>query len=354
MKKLVVFLLLFLAPLSIYSQTLSGTVEFFVNTDIMIKNEDYYRYFNEIVPKIREDANKIDHVSLIGSASPEGSKKRNNYLARRRADVIYSYLSNLVPKDKIIINNDPELFLFKTGCKRDDYDKQRGAYIEVHFKKQEILPPPIKKDTVYIRDTVRYIKIDTVWIKEKPKIIPILAVKTSLVSDLLATPNIQAEVYTHLWGLSFEFDYTFPWWHKDEGCFYYQVLNGTVGIRKYLNNQYTGHWLGIYGNSAVYDICFWNKDKGWQGELYGVGLGYGYVFRDKRYPRLKFEPYIRIGWFRSKFDTYHISQPWNEKYYYNWTSRASEFVPRRFSMNYFGPTEIGFNLTFDLICVRKY
>jgi len=355
MKKLIVFLLLFLAPLSVYSQTLSGTVEFYVNTDTMIKNEDYYRYLNEIVPKIKEDVDKIDHISLIGSASPEGNKKRNIYLANIRADKIYSYISDLVPKDKIIINNDYELFLSKTGCERIDYEKQRGAYIEVYFKKPDIPSHPVKKDTVFIRDTIRYYKIDTVWLKVKPKQFPILAIKTNVASDAILTPNIQAELYTWLWGLSLEFDYTFPWYHKDyDKYFYYQILNGTAGIRKYFNNKYTGHWIGIYANTAIYDICFWNKDKGWQGEVYGAGIGYGYVFQSKKYPRFKFEPYIRLGWFNTKFDTYHVSQPWNEKYYYNWYSRASDFVPRRFNMNYFGPTEIGINITFDLICVRKY
>ena len=255
------------------------------------------------------------------------------------------------------IVNDYEFFLEKTGYDRKIRKKLRAVYIEIQLKKNpEIITQidtlyikDILRDTVYIDNTV----IDTVYMK--PELIPILGLKTNLTGDMLMTPNIQAEIYTHLWGLSLEFEYSFPWWNKDyDTYFYYRLLNGKTGIRKYLNNEYTGHWIGIYANTAIYDICLFNKDKGYIGDLYGVGLGYGYVFQNKKHPRVKFEPYIRAGWFNTKFDTYHASQPWNDRYYYNWYQRASEYVPRRFNMNYFGPTEIGFNFTFDLICSRKY
>lgn len=354
-KYLISFLLFFLAGGVVRGQTITGTVEFYVNTNSIIKNENYSRFINEIVPIVKEDSSKINQIILIGSASPEGNKQRNRHLANIRADKIYSYFKDAIPAYKINIINDYNLFLRKTGLSEKDWKKLRATYIEVHFKEPE-LP---RVDTVYIKETIR----DTIYITEtvrdtvyiKSKLIPILAIKTNLASDILATPNVQGELYTHLWGLSLEFDYTFPWWYKDyDSYFYYQILNGSAGIRKYFNNKYTGHWIGIYANTAVYDLCFWNKDKGWQGEVYGAGIGYGYVFKSKEYPRIKFEPYIRLGWFNTKFDTYHASQPWNEKYYYDWTLRAEDFIPRRFKMNYFGPTEIGFNITFDLICLRKY
>lgn len=364
MKKILIILLILLSCVSLYSQEnitsdrISTTIEFVVNTNTFIINDHYNNYINEIVPFIKNNSKDIENILLIGCASPEGNKERNRYLANIRADKIYSYISDIIPKESINIINDYNLFLNKTGYDESDYKKLRATYIEIQLKKKEI---KYKTDTIYIKekfiDTVYVYNniIDTIYIKTKPKIVPILAVKTNLTSDLIATPNIQAELYTWLYGLSFEFDYTFPWYHKDyDKYFYYQILNGTFGIRKYLNNQYTGHWFGIYGNTAIYDLCFWNKDKGWQGEVYGCGLSYGYVFQNKKYKRIKFELFIRIGWFNTKFDTYHASQPWNEKYYYDWYLRASDFVPRRFNMNYFGPIEIGFNFTFDLICVRKY
>lgn len=364
MKKLICIILIFLScVLSSYAQDsnnciISSTVEFVVNTNDFIHNENYDKFITETIHFINKNSEDIENILLIGCASPEGNKNWNKYLANIRADKIKLFLKGVIPNYKIEVINDYNLFLEKTGLDESDYRKLRATYIEIHLKKPKIVT---QTDTIYIKETFRdtiYISEsfrDTIYIKQKPDIIPILAIKTNVVSDILATPNVQAELYTWLWGLSLEFDYTFPWWKKDyDSYFYYQLLNGTAGIRKYFNNKYTGHWIGIYANTAIYDFCFWNKDKGWQGELYGAGIGYGYVFQNKKYPRIKFEPFIRIGWFNTKFDKYHASQPWNEKYYYDWYLRVSDFVPRRFNMNYFGPTEIGFNLTFDLICLRKY
>ena len=334
-----------------------ATVEFVVNTDRVIENDNYVNFIENVVPFVRKNADKVDSIIFIGSASPEGNAKHNLYLANIRTAKIYSFISDYVPKSKISVSDDYELFLSKTGLNEDDYGKLRAAYIEICMKPEELQAEP---DTVHImevyRDTtyIYYPQIDTVCIEKEPRTVPILAVKTNLASDLIATPNIQIELYTHLVGLSLEFDYTFPWYKIHDKYFYYQILNGAVGIRKYFKNDYKGHYIGVYGNTAIYDLCFFNADKGWQGELYGAGLTYGYVFSSKQYHRLKFEPYIRVGWFNTKFDTYHASQPWNGKYYYDWNKRASEFVPRRFNMNYFGPTEIGFNLTFDLICIKTY
>lgn len=355
-KKAIAVLVVLLFCVSAYAQDqVTATVEFVVNTNKVIQNENYVRFTEEIVPAVVERADDIESILLIGSASPEGPKKNNIRLAEIRASKIYSYFQTFVSESKVQVTNDYGLFLEKTGLTEEDYGKLRATYIEIHFKVPEPPVVLVERDTVYLRDTIRCCKVDTVYIKEKPKQIPVLGLKTNILADVFATPNIQTEIYTYLWGLSLEFDYTFPWWHKDyDSYFYYQILNGTVGIRKYFRNNYTGHYVGIYANTAIYDICFWNRDKGWQGEVYGVGLSYGYVFQSKKHSRWKFEPYIRLGWFNTKFDTYHASQPWDEKYYYNWYLRASDFVPRRFNMNYFGPTEIGFNITFDLICVRKY
>lgn len=361
-RNILVVILLFCSVISLHSQnieTVSSTVEFIVNTNEFVQNEKYDEFINTTVPFINDNVDNIESILLVGSASPEGRKDWNKFLATIRARRIHSYFLTTIPRQKVNIINDYSLFLEKTGFDEKDWKALRATYIEIKLKKAPEIITQI--DTIYIKekeiDTVYCCccHVDTIYIKQKPDLIPILAVKTNLAADLFATPNVQAELYTHLWGLSLEFDYTFPWWHKDyDNYFYYQLLDGKAGIRKYLNNQYNGHWFGVYVNTAIYDFCFWNKDNGWQGEVYGAGLGYGYVFQNKKYPRIKFEPYIRVGWFNTKFDTYHASQPWDEKYYYNWYLRASDFVPRRFNMNYFGPTEIGFNFTFDLICLRKY
>jgi hypothetical protein len=395
----IIIILFVLLGINSYAQTvqrdtvLTTDICFYVNTNTIVKDDPGFKiYTNEILPFIYENINSLEKIKFKGAASIEGTPSLNFRLSQIRIEKILEN-SWYLPSDKVDMDyrgedydrmieliTDPEkkakvreivnsgVFVkskirnlpFYNEIAKEIYPKLRSVHVEAYFKfddcKCKCKPDTVyqeRVDTVYI--TEYEYEIDTVYIRERPKLIPILAVKTNLAADLIATPNAQAELYTHLWGLSLEFDYTFPWWHKDyDTYFYYQLLDGKAGIRKYLNNQYNGHWFGVYVNTAIYDFCFWNKDKGWQGEVYGAGLGYGYVFQNKKYPRIKFEPYIRVGWFNTKFDTYHASQPWDERYYYNWYLRASDFVPRRFNMNYFGPTEIGFNFTFDLICIRRY
>lgn len=396
MKKLLTSIILIVQCVLCYSQeakdtVLTSTIYFNVNTTTVVDNDPgYEKYVMDILPYLWAHLGEFQKIVFRGGASPEGPQKGNEELARNRAKKIYDLAGVGWNRNEFVYANEDYEHLLglveesdkyyrdtvssiiksnyrvKTRLKELDEGKVwkdmisdffphlRATRVEVYFKVKPCQCKP-RVDTVYIRERDTLYFRDTIYLREKPRVIPILAVKTNAIADVLITPNIQAELYTWLWGLSLEFDYTFPWWHKDyDQYFYYQILNGTAGIRKYINNSYTGHWIGIYANTAIYDICFWNKDKGWQGEVYGAGLGYGYVFQSKKHPRIKFEPYVRFGWFNTKFDTYHASQPWNEKYYYNWYLRASDFVPRRFSMNYFGPTEIGFNLTFDLVCVRKY
>ena len=71
----------------------------------------------------------------------------------------------------------------------------------------------------------------------------------------------QAELHTWFHGLSVEFEYMFPWYHNDSNHKYYQILNGTVGIRKYFNNEYTKWYVGIYGNTMVISIFQLTKKR---------------------------------------------------------------------------------------------
>lgn len=361
--KILFFLMVFFIPAALYGQVVEkdtvmvSRVEFIVNTTTIIENETYKHFTENFLPMLSDNKDRIIRAMVVGSASPEGKPSRNAYLSKARALKILPYINNIVEEDKLNVISNSDMFLQISKCEENDYNVRRGTYVEVWIEGASpcIVNPCDKKDTIYVSEKESSYLHDTLYLEKPLRRIPILAVKTNLLSDLLITPNIQAELYTHLWGLSLEFDYTFPWFSKDyDKYFYYQLLNGTAGIKKYFNKNYTGHYVGIYANTAIYDICPFDKDQGWQGELYGCGISYGYVFQNKKYPRLKFEPHIRLGWFNTRFDTYHASQPWNEKYYYNWYLRASDFIPRRFNMNYFGPIEIGFNFTFDLICLKKY
>lgn len=359
--------------------TVVNVLRFQLNKSEFVEGDPGYKIFvNETLPYLYKNVERLDTIIVQISSSPEGSKARNAVLTSERARKILDYFPEDSPMsvelieenyngiaehvdstnrsfiESIISSGDNiKRRLLKLPYVSGTLPNLRYARVEIRF----LAAPPAEPihDTVFIKqiDTIYVDRIDTVYIEKEPRKIPILAIKTNLAADVLLTPNVHAELYTHFLNTSLEFEYTFPWWSTDVYHKYYQILNGTAGIRKYFKDTYTGHYIGVYANTTIYDIEF-SDDPGYQGEGYGFGISYGYVFSNKKHPRLKFEPFIRVGYFYTKFDTYHTSEPFDGKYYYNWYKKASDFVPRRLEMNYFGPTMIGFNLTYDLICLRRY
>lgn len=122
-------------------------------------------------------------------------------LSNKRADKIYSYISNLVSKDRIIKNNNYGLFLYKTGLDESDYQKLRATYVEVHFKEPDIP----KVDTVYVTnevcvtDTIRI--TDTLYVTDTVVTNPVkeeklvLSLYNDFVSDMFINHNIGLELF---------------------------------------------------------------------------------------------------------------------------------------------------------------
>ena len=141
MKKLICIILIFLScVLSSYAQDsnnciISSTVEFVVNTNDFIHNENYDKFITETIHFINKNSEDIENILLIGCASPEGNKNWNKHLANIRADKIKLFLKGVIPNYKIEVINDYNLFLQKTGLDESDYRKLRATYIEIHLKK---------------------------------------------------------------------------------------------------------------------------------------------------------------------------------------------------------------------------
>ena len=316
-------------------RTVSTVIEFVINTDTIIQNENYWDYINRIIPDITENSSDVESVLLIGSASPEGNYNKNIALSNKRADRIYSYISNLVPKNKIIKNNNYDLFLSKTGLDESDYQKLRATYVEVHFKQQN---KPIQKiDTVYVTnekiDTVCI--TDTVFIETNPvnKEKLVLSLYNDFVSDLLINNNIGLELYFAK--MSFFIDGTFNMrndvniWHS--------------GLRKYFNWDYNKVFIEIYGRTGYFNL----DDK--SGIFYGGGFGLGYKFDLGN--RWKLYPIVRIGIDRRCYNGYDNNGDISFGVYVSGQTKSTESstVNRNFSYkveskyitDYFGPTYIG-------------
>ena len=271
---------------------IDGTVEFVVNTDVPIKNENYYYFINETLPYLRNNIDDIESVILIGSASPEGNYNHNVYLANIRAEKLYSYLEGFLPRTKIIIDNDYGLFLKKTGLDESDYTKLRATYIEINFKKPEA-EKELVKDTVYVN------KVDTVYIDNvvtKPIFIgeehkkPVFSVYNDLVGDMLFRANIGAEVYFKK--MSFFMEGSFSDWTLFGKT--YNIDFWHIGLRKYFNNDYDKLFIEVHANAGYFDTDLFST-IGKIGALYGGGIGIGYVFNLCSHWKLSFIG--RIGLF---------------------------------------------------------
>ena len=297
------------------SEVMSFTIEFRVNTDQIIKNDNYYNYITDIVPAIRSKKALVNRILLIGSASPEGNAQNNIRLADMRAGKIYSYISNIVPREKIVKNNDYALFLKKTGLDESDYQRLRATYVEIHFHRPEPEEPPNKpepakpdpscKDTVvnqvtnnvyntYNYNTTTY----TNGIHNKP----VFAIYNDLLSDMLLRANIGTEVYFNR--MSFFVEGSFSKW-KITGR-EYDTDSWHVGFRKYFNDNYDKLFIEAFANAGYFDTELFT-DVGKIGIFYGGGLGIGWVFN--LCPHWKIFPVVRIGLFeRSYYADYYYTE----------------------------------------------
>ena len=314
---MICFLLLISAPL-IGQNLISGTIQFQINTDIIVKDSDYYRYVEEIVPEIKRRSEEVDCINLIGSASPEGRKERNIELANLRANKIYSYISRVIPKNKIVVNNDYDLFLDKTGYDEwTNYTKLRATYIEVRFKEKEEKKEEPKKDTTIITSNpvvnnyyynYNYYYYGESQVASKDSTVTIdnrivdkrlaVSIYNNLIEDLVARPNIGVEVYFA--GMSLFLDGSFSCGRvlgKENNIYYWNL-----GFRKYFNSDYSKLFIEAYGNGGYFDNNLFTE-VGKYGMFLGGGFGVGYKFKLGRH--WKIYPHIRLGILSFRFKDYY-------------------------------------------------
>lgn len=271
-----------------YSQnSVVGTVEFVVNTDKIIENQDYERFVLDMVPYIKANSERIEYITLIGSASPEGGAARNSQLANIRSEKIYSYIKDCVPISRVIINNSRSLFLLKTGFDEHDYPRLRAVYIEIQLRNE---PQPVVKDTVFIRtvDTVRFKEPVFVPFEKHNK--PVFAVYNDLLSDILFRCNVGAEIYFNK--MSFFIEGSFSNWNLIGKTYNIDIWH--TGLIKYFNNDYKGLFIEVYANAGYFDTDLFSA-IGKVGVMYGGGVGIGYAFDLCSHWQIC--PIVRIGLF---------------------------------------------------------
>ncbi len=135
---------------------------------------------------------------------------------------------------------------------------------------------------------------------------PLFALKTNLLYDLAATPNVELEVPMGDGRFSIMGEYTFPWWRTRNNANCWQAVHGGLEPRVWFGNRekkplLTGHFIGVYGNVGKFDLEY--KSEGYQCELFwSAGATYGYVLPVNR--SLRFEFSLSAGFFRAPYKYY--------------------------------------------------
>lgn len=179
-----------------------------------------------------------------------------------------------------------------------------------------------------------------------------MGIKTNMLYDLGAIPNIGAEFYL---GANFSVvaNWEYSWWKSDKKSWYWRSYGGDVALRYWLgkasrNKPLTGHHLGLYGQMITYDFevggrgyiadSGFGKDKGEDATLgwnWAAGLEYGYSLPIAR--RLNIDFTLGVGYHWGNFKEY---LPIDGDYVWQATKRRQ----------YIGPTKLEVSLVWLIGC----
>ncbi len=349
---------------------------------------------------------RLRSVSFTGGASPEGSIKINRFLSEKRALALFNRLNrygNLDDGDKtfIFLGRDWESVLRlakidagipyreetlallqeiadekrQTGTEpaRSLYrlKRLRGGkpYLYLYrnifpavrtsrlvIKYDRILLKPLVSpdllvtadiDSVIAAETYRDIAIDTTSFGDNICRPFYMDVRTNLLFDALALPNIGLEFYV---GKNFSIggNWVYAWWSKNATHHFWRAYGGELFGRWWFGSKahrkpLTGHHLGVYGQIYTYDFEMGGKGQMggkpggtlWDKAQWGAGIEYGYSLPVGR--RINIDFTLGIGYTTGY---YHIYKPIDGHYVWQSTNHR----------RWFGPTKAEISLVWLLGC----
>ena len=346
----------------------------------------------EFLRTIRQDSTiNIVEVSFSGAASPEGSDQLNRKLARGRLTALenlvrqqvdipdsiithndnyipWEFLKSLIEDSELVYKNEvlailEEEFLLvdyyypnlhidnrivKLQALNDGkvwqqmhklfFERMRNASaVFVTYKKElPVVQQPIIIESEPI--TLEYelkepIVLEFVIEKPKEKFPFNMGLKTNLLYNILAIPNLGAEFYLGS-NFSVAANWNYAWWNNDKKCDYWRTYGGDLAVRYWFGKKahekpLTGHHIGLYGQMITYDF-----ERGGKGVLadrwsWATGLEYGYSLPVAK--RLNLDFTIGLGYHWGEFKEYLPIDG-----HYVWQATKNR--------NYWGPTKAEISL----------
>lgn len=190
----------------------------------------------------------------------------------------------------------------------------------------------------------------------------LLALRTNLLHDGLYmpqfgwAPSVNAQLEYYPLDGHYTYNAGFTWsnhrhWSSQE---FFQVRDAQLELRRYFRGggDFTGFYLGAYAQGSVYGIGL-SKTKGWEGEGGGAGLSIGYVMPLCKKGNWRLEVMAAFGGFVTRYDPYVYGNPVTDTedgdYYYDYLGSASAFKKRNHQFTWFGPTNLGIQITYDIL-----
>lgn len=366
----------------------------------------------DITPLLEERDLTLKKIFIRGAASPEGPYDNNRRLGRGRAESLLKVIKDHTDCDKIdslaelsVITEDYGLLVLLMEMKSDaDYEtvKQiwdecqgdeacckerlqkvqggklwkrllseyypelRAARIILWFSEYVPEPEPEPEPVVKVEPEIEpEPEPETSVIVPLPVTLPrrhIVAARTNLVHDAFYMPgfgmapsgNIQFEYYPLDGHYTANVAMTWGTVRKWDARKFWQIRDFQAELRRYFKGDgiFTGTYLGAYLNGDKYGIGL-GPDKGWQGEGGGVGISLGHTLPLNKRQNMRLEFMVAAGFFLTAYDPYVYGNPItgtvDGKYYYNYLGNASDFKKRNHIFTWLGPTNLGIQLTYDIV-----
>lgn len=211
----------------------------------------------------------------------------------------------------------------------------------------------------------------------------VLAISTNMLYNRLFlpshgpihSPNLALEFYPRKGRFTYLAEFHFPDWQnlpsaQDFWRLYDCKLSSRFYTRKYkvapkdakteiaqtlTFDFFRGFFVGAYLQAGNYNYAFNNK-KGREGEYVGAGLQVGYTLPLCRSSRWRLEFTASGGTIISKYDLLTFDESTagykDGKYRFGWHCDTKFLGNRDYYFRWFGPTELGVRLTYDLLYKR--
>lgn len=367
-----------------------------VNIDTAyMNNRQAFSHIRQSIARFNQpDSNFVLlNVKVIGGASPEGSARFNDWLSRQRATRIYDYMSDrMILPDSLVshslLGRDWEGLRAMVAADRNvpaqsevlaaldgitnsyDLDWLESDRLLQHLKMMvggrpyrylyQNMFPMLRESKIVLTFGVPItfltdmdVDIPLRCTPDGPlAIIPIalapqkedkpffMALKTNLIADALALPEIGAEFYLGK-NLSIVGNWMYGWWDNDRRHRYWRAYGGDVALRLWFGKAahekpLTGHHVGLYGGVVTYDFEFGGKGymggrpghNLWDRCMHYFGVEYGYSLPVAR--RLNIDFTLGLGYMGGKYVEY---EPKDRCYVWESTNYKHWFGPTKLEVS---------------------